>query len=247
MTTIYRKSTGLQDTELHYCPGCSHGTVHKLVAEVLEEMGAVDTAIGVCPVGCAVLAGNYFNCDVIEAAHGRAPAVATAVKRLHPTQPVFTYQGDGDLASIGAAEIVHAAMRGEKFTTIFINNAIYGMTGGQMAPTTLLGQRATTAPLGRTVEQAGSPIRMAEMLSTLDGLVYAERVCVTDIPHLNKAKRAIRKAFQKQMAGEGFTFIEVLAACPTNWGMDIVEANQWLLDNMAAYYPLGVIKDKEAE
>ncbi|MBE6918731.1 MAG: 2-oxoglutarate oxidoreductase [Ruminococcaceae bacterium] len=247
MTTIYRKSTGLQDTELHYCPGCSHGTVHKLVAEVLEEMGAVDTAIGICPVGCAVLAGNYFNCDVIEAAHGRAPAVATAVKRLHPTQPVFTYQGDGDLASIGAAEIVHAAMRGEKFTTIFINNAIYGMTGGQMAPTTLLGQRATTAPLGRTVEQAGSPIRMAEMLSTLDGLVYAERVCVTDIPHLNKAKKAIRKAFQKQMAGEGFTFIEVLAACPTNWGMDIVEANQWLLENMAAYYPLGVIKDKEAE
>ena len=247
MTTIYRKSTGLQDTELHYCPGCSHGTVHKLVAAVLEEMGAVDTAIGVCPVGCAVLAGNYFNCDVIEAAHGRAPAVATAVKRLHPTQPVFTYQGDGDLASIGAAEIVHAAMRGEKFTTIFINNAIYGMTGGQMAPTTLLGQRATTAPLGRTVEQAGSPIRMAEMLSTLDGLVYAERVCVTDIPHLNKAKKAIRKAFEKQMRGEGFTFIEVLAACPTNWGMDIVEANQWLLDNMAAYYPLGVIKDKEAE
>ena len=236
MTTIYRKSKGLQDTELHYCPGCSHGTVHKLVAEVLEEMGAVDTAIGVCPVGCSVLAGNYFDFDVIEAAHGRAPAVATAVKRLHPDQVVFTYQGDGDLASIGAAEIVHAAMRGEKFTTIFINNAIYGMTGGQMAPTTLLGQRATTAPLGRTVEQAGSPIRVSEMLSTLDGLVYAERVCVTDIPNLNKAKKAIRKAFQKQMA-----------ACPTNWGMDIVEANQWLMENMAAYYPLGVIKDKEAE
>ena len=247
MTTIYRKSKGLQDTELHYCPGCSHGTVHKLVAEVLEEMGAVDTAIGVCPVGCSVLAGNYFDFDVIEAAHGRAPAVATAVERLHPDQVVFTYQGDGDLASIGAAEIVHAAMRGEKFTTIFINNAIYGMTGGQMAPTTLLGQRATTAPLGRTVEQAGSPIRVSEMLATLDGLVYAERVCVTDIPNLNKAKRAIRKAFQKQMAGEGFTFIEVLAACPTNWGMDIVEANQWLKENMAAYYPLGVIKDKEAE
>ena len=247
MTTIYRKSTGLQDTELHYCPGCSHGTVHKLVAEVLEEMGAVGTAIGVCPVGCSVLAGNYFDCDVIEAAHGRAPAVATAVKRLHPDQVVFTYQGDGDLASIGAAEIVHAAMRGEKFTTIFINNAIYGMTGGQMAPTTLLGQRATTAPLGRTAEQAGSPIRVSEMLATLDGLVYAERVCVTDIPNLNRAKKAIRKAFQKQMAGEGFTFIEVLAACPTNWGMDIVEANQWLMENMAAYYPLGVIKDKEAE
>ena len=247
MTTVYKKTAGLQDTELHYCPGCSHGTVHKLVAEVLEEMGAVNTAIGVCPVGCAVLAGNYFACDVIEAAHGRAPAVATAVKRLHPDQPVFTYQGDGDLASIGAAEIVHAAMRGEKFTTIFINNAIYGMTGGQMAPTTLLGQRATTAPLGRTAEQAGSPIRVSEMLATLDGLVYAERVCVTDIPNLNKAKRAIRKAFQKQMAGEGFTFIEVLAACPTNWGMDILEANQWLMENMAAYYPLGVIKDKEAK
>ena len=247
MTTIYRKSTGLQDTELHYCPGCSHGTVHKLVAEVLEEMGAVGTAIGVCPVGCAVLAGNYFDCDVIEAAHGRAPAVATAVKRLHPDQVVFTYQGDGDLASIGAAEIVHAAMRGEKFTTIFINNAIYGMTGGQMAPTTLIGQKATTCPSGRTREQAGMPIRVSEMLSTLDGCVYAERVCVTDIQNLNKAKRAIKKAFQKQMAGEGFTFIEVLAACPTNWGMDIVEANQWLMENMAAYYPLGVIKDKEAE
>ncbi len=247
MKTIYRKSTGLQDTELHYCPGCSHGTVHKLVAEVLEEMGAVGTAIGVCPVGCAVLAGNYFACDVVEAAHGRAPAVATAIKRLHPDQPVFTYQGDGDLASIGAAEIVHAAMRGEKFTTIFINNAIYGMTGGQMAPTTLLGQRATTAPAGRTAEQAGMPIRVSEMLATLDGLAYAERVCVTDIPSLNRAKKAIQKAFRMQMEGKGFTFIEVLAACPTNWGMDIVEANQWLKENMAAYYPLGVIKDKEAE
>ena len=247
MKTIYAKSKGLQDTELHYCPGCSHGIVHKLIAEVLEEMNAVETAIAICPVGCAVLAGNYFACDTIEAAHGRAPAVATAVKRLHPNQPVFTYQGDGDLASIGAAEIVHAAMRGEKFTTIFINNAIYGMTGGQMAPTTLIGQRATTAPLGRTVEQAGSPIRVSEMLATLDGLVYAERVCVTDIPNLNKAKRAIRKAFQKQMAGEGFTFVEVLAACPTNWGMDIMEANQWLMENMAAYYPLGVIKDTEVQ
>ena len=247
MTTIYRKSKGLQDTELHYCPGCSHGTVHKLVAEVLEEMGAVDTAIGVCPVGCSVLAGNYFDFDVIEAAHGRAPAVATAVKRLHPDQVVFTYQGDGDLASIGAAEIVHAAMRGEKFTTIFINNAIYGMTGGQMAPTTLLGQRATTAPLGRTVEQAGSPIRVSEMLSTLDGLVYAERVCVTDIPHLNKAKKAIRKAFEKQMAGEGFTFIEVLSTCPTNWGLTPLKANEWLKENMIPYYPLGVIKETNTE
>lgn len=247
MKTIYAKSKGLQDTELHYCPGCSHGIVHKLIAETLEEMGAIDTAIGVCPVGCSVFAGNYFACDMLEAAHGRAPAVATGVKRTHPNVPVFTYQGDGDLASIGAAEIVHAAMRGEKFTTIFINNAIYGMTGGQMAPTTLIGQRATTAPLGRTVEQAGKPMRVAEMLSTLDGLVYAERVCVVDIPHLMKAKKAIKKAFERQMNGDGFTFIEVLAACPTNWGMDIHEANKWLMDNMAAYYPLGVIKDAEVQ
>lgn len=247
MKTIYMKSKGLQDTELHYCPGCSHGIVHKLVAETIEEMGAIDTTIGVCPVGCSVFAGNYFACDMIEASHGRAPAVATAVKRTHPDVPVFTYQGDGDLASIGAAEIVHAAMRGEKFTTIFINNAIYGMTGGQMAPTTLIGQTATTAPLGRTVQQAGMPMRVAEMLSTLDGLVYAERVCVVDIPHLMKAKKAIKKAFERQMKGDGFTFIEVLSACPTNWGMDIHEANKWLMDNMAAYYPLGVIKDTEVK
>ena len=247
MKTIYTKSKGLQDTELHYCPGCSHGIVHKLVAETIEEMGAIDTTIGVCPVGCSVFAGNYFACDMIEASPGRAPAVATAVKRTHPDVPVFTYQGDGDLASIGAAEIVHAAMRGEKFTTIFINNAIYGMTGGQMAPTTLIGQTATTAPLGRTVQQAGMPMRVAEMLSTLDGLVYAERVCVVDIPHLMKAKKAIKKAFERQMKGDGFTFIEVLSACPTNWGMDIHEANKWLMDNMAAYYPLGVIKDTEVK
>ena len=243
MTTVYKKSAGLQDTEMHYCPGCSHGIVHKLVAEVMEEMGLIDTAILVCPVGCAVFAGNYFACDTIEAAHGRAPAVATGVKRTHPDQLVLTYQGDGDLASIGAAEIVHAAMRGEKFTTIFINNAIYGMTGGQMAPTTLLGQKATTAPLGRQKESQGSPMRVAELLSTMDGLVYAERVCVTDIPNLMKAKKAIRKAFEKQLAGEGFTFVEVLATCPTNWGMAPLEANRWLMENMAAYYPLGVIKE----
>ena len=243
MTTIYRKSKGLQDVPMHYCPGCSHGIVHKLIAEVMEEMDLIQQAIAICPVGCSVFAGSYFACDAIEAAHGRAPAVATAVKRTHPNQPVFTYQGDGDLASIGAAEIVHAAMRGEHVTTIFINNAIYGMTGGQMAPTTLLGQRATTAPGGRTKEQAGCPMRVAELLSTLEGLVYAERVCVVDIPHLNQAKRAIRKAFEKQMAGEGFTFVEVLAACPTNWGMDPIGANRWLMEHMAEYYPLGVVKE----
>ena len=246
MAVVYEKSRGLTDAELHYCPGCHHGIIHKLIAETLVELDLLDGAIGVCPVGCSVLAFKYFNCDMLEAAHGRAPAVATGIKRTHPDQAVFTYQGDGDLASIGAAEIVHAAMRGEKFTTIFVNNAIYGMTGGQMAPTTLIGQKATTAPLGRTKEQAGMPIRVAEMLSTLDGCVYAERVCVTAIPHLNKTKKALRKAFQRQMAGDGFTFVEVLAACPTNWGMEIEEANQWLMENMAAYYPLGVIKDTEA-
>ncbi len=242
-TVLYKKTAGLQDRELHYCPGCSHGIVHKLIAEVMEEMGIIDETIAVCPVGCAVFAGNYLACDTIEAAHGRAPAVATGIKRTHPDQPVFTYQGDGDLASIGAAEIVHAAMRGEKFTTIFINNAIYGMTGGQLAPTTLIGQTATTAPGGRTKEQHGEPMQVAEMLSTLHGLVYAERVCVTDIPNIMKAKKAIKKAFTKQMNKEGFTFVEVLCACPTNWGMTTLEANQWVKDHMAAYYPLGVIKE----
>ena len=247
MAIVYEKSKALTDKELHYCPGCHHGIVHKLIAETLEELNLTDEVIAACPVGCSVFAGNYFNFDTQEAAHGRAPAVATGIKRTHPTQPVFTYQGDGDLASIGCAEIVHAAMRGEKFTTIFINNAIYGMTGGQMAPTTLIGQKATTAPKGRTKEQAGMPIRMAEMLSTLDGCVYAERVCVTDIPHLNKAKKAIKKAFEKQMAGEGFTFIEVLSTCPTNWGMTALKANEWLKNEMAAYYPLGVIKESTPE
>ena len=247
MAVVYQKSAGLTDKELHYCPGCNHGIIHKLVAESLDELGLLDSTIGVCPVGCSVFAYNYFTCDMLEAAHGRAPAVATGIKRTHPTQPVFTYQGDGDLASIGAAEIVHAAMRGEKFTTIFVNNAIYGMTGGQMAPTTLIGQKATTCQLGRTVEQAGMPIRMAEMLSTLDGLVYAERVCVTDIANLNKAKKAIKKAFQIQMEGKGFTFIEVLSTCPTNWGMTPLKAIDWLKENMVPYYPLGVIKDTSAE
>ena len=247
MAIVYEKSKALTDRELHYCPGCHHGIIHKLIAETLEELNLTDEVIAVCPVGCSVFAGNYFNFDTQEAAHGRAPAVATGIKRTHPTQPVFTYQGDGDLASIGCAEIVHAAMRGEKITTIFINNAIYGMTGGQMAPTTLIGQKATTAPKGRTKEQAGMPIRMAEMLSTLDGCVYAERVCVTDIPHLNKAKKAIKKAFEKQIAGEGFTFIEVLSTCPTNWGMTPLKANEWLKNEMAAYYPLGVIKESTPE
>ena len=247
MAVVYEKSKGLTDAELHYCPGCHHGIIHKLIAESLVELGLLDEAIGVCPVGCSVVAFKYFNCDMLEAAHGRAPAVATGIKRTHPTQAVFTYQGDGDLASIGAAEIVHAAMRGEKFTTVFVNNAIYGMTGGQMAPTTLIGQKATTCQEGRTVAQAGMPIRVAEMLSTLDGCVYAERVCVTDIPNLNKAKKAIKTAFQKQMNNEGFTFVEILSTCPTNWGLTPVKAVQWLKENMIPYYPLGVIKDQGLE
>ena len=247
MAIVYEKSKGLTDVELHYCPGCHHGIIHKLVAESLVELGLLDEAIGVCPVGCSVFAFKYCSCDMQEAAPGRAPAVATGIKRTHPNQAVFTYQGDGDLASIGAGEIVHAAMRGEKFTTIFINNAIYGMTGGQMAPTTLIGQKASTCPTGRTVEQAGMPIRVSEMLATLDGCVYAERVCVTDMANLNKAKRAIKKAFEKQMRNEGFTFVEVLSTCPTNWGMTPLKANEWLKNEMAAYYPLGVIKDISAE
>ena len=247
MQTVFKKTPILTDAVLHYCPGCGHGIVHRLVAEVVEELGIQDRTIAIVPVGCAVFGYKYFNLDSIEAAHGRAPAVGTGVKRTDPNRVVFTYQGDGDLASIGAAEIVHAAHRGEKITTIFINNAIYGMTGGQMAPTTLIGQRATTCQSGRTVEQAGMPIRVAEMLSTLDGCVYAERVCVTDIANINKAKRAIKKAFEKQMNREGFTFIEVLSTCPTNWGMTPLKAVDWLKENMIPYYPLGVIKDSSAE
>ncbi|NLI54317.1 MAG: 2-oxoglutarate oxidoreductase [Clostridiales bacterium] len=244
MSIVYQRSRGLTGAEMHYCPGCTHGVVHKLVAEALEELGLIGSAVGVAPVGCSVFAYNYFACDMQEAAHGRAPAVATGIKRTHPDLAVFTYQGDGDLAAIGTAEIVHAAMRGEKITTIFINNAIYGMTGGQMAPTTLLGQKATTAPQGRDKAHYGMPIRMAELLSTLDGCVYAERVTVVDVPNILKAKRAIKKAFELQVSGAGFTFVEVLSTCPTNWGLTPLEAVDWLKTNMIPYYPLGVTADR---
>lgn len=247
MAIVYQKSKGLTDVELHYCPGCTHGIVHKLVAETLEELDVLGSAVGVAPVGCSVFAYNYFNCDMHEAAHGRAPAVATGIKRVLPEHVVFTYQGDGDLAAIGTAEIVHAAMRGEKFTTIFINNAIYGMTGGQMAPTTLVGQRATTAPLGRDREHYGSPIRMSEMLATIDGAAYIERVTVTTPANIIKAKRAIKKAFQLQIEGRGFTMIEVLSTCPTNWGLTPVEALEWVNNNMVPAFPLGVFRDITAE
>ena len=247
MAIVYQKSAGLTDHELHYCPGCHHGIIHKLVAESLVELGLLDDAIGVCPVGCSVFAYNYFSCDMQEAAHGRAPAVATGIKRTHPDQCVFTYQGDGDLASIGAAEIVQAAMRGEKFTTIFVNNAIYGMTGGQMAPTTLPGQVTQTSPYGRDVETVGYPLRVCEMLSELDGPAYLERVAVNDVKSVRKAKKAIKKAFTYQTEGKGFSLIEILSTCPTNWGMTPVEATKWLEDNMKPYYHLGVFKDKYAK
>ncbi|NLH58675.1 MAG: MFS transporter, partial [Clostridiales bacterium] len=229
----------------HYCPGCTHGIVHRLIAEVMDELDIREKTIGVAPVGCAVFAYEYFNCDMQEAAHGRAPAVATGIKRVHPDKIVFTYQGDGDLASIGPAEIVHAAARGEKISTIFINNAIYGMTGGQMAPTSLIGQVTTTSPYGRQVDQAGYPIRMSEMLATLDGAVYIERVSVHDIRHIARAKRAIKKSFELQIAGKGFSLVEVLSTCPTNWGMSPLESLDWLKDNMIPYYPLGVKKEAE--
>ena len=243
MATVFAKTNMLCDTPLHYCPGCTHGIIHRLVAESLQELGTGETAIGVAPVGCAVFAYNYFNCDMMEAAHGRAPAVATGIKRVHPDKAVFTYQGDGDLASIGAAEIVHAATRGEKITTIFVNNAIYGMTGGQMAPTTLPGQVTTTSPYGRDVAHCGYPVRVSEMLSTLDGPAYIERVSVHDVKHIKQAKVAIKKAFELQMAGSGFTLVEVLSTCPTNWGKTPKESLEWLQSDMLPTYPLGVYKD----
>ena len=248
MAIVYQKTNGLTDAELHYCPGCTHGIVHKLVAETLDEMDVLDRTIGVAPVGCAVFAYNYFNCDMHEAAHGRAPAVATGIRRASdPGTIVFTYQGDGDLAAIGTAEIIHAAMRGEKITTIFINNAIYGMTGGQMAPTTLIGQKATTCPAGRSEEWSGLPIKMSEMLAAVPSSYYIERVAVNNTANIVKAKKAIAKAFRYQKEGKGFCMVEVLSTCPTNWGMSPVEAMTWLEENMMPYYPLGVYKDKEAE
>ncbi len=243
MAIVFEKTKMLCEKPFHYCPGCTHGIIHRLVAESLDELGLGDTAIGVAPVGCAVFAYDYFNCDMLEAAHGRAPAVATGVKRVQPQKAVFTYQGDGDLASIGAAEIVHAATRGEKITVIFVNNAIYGMTGGQMAPTTLPGQVTTTSPYGRDVNHCGYPVHVCEMLSTLNGPAYIERVSVHDVPNVKKAKSAIQKAFQLQMEGRGFTMVEVLSSCPTNWGKTPKEALEWVKSDLIPAYPLGVYKD----
>jgi 2-oxoglutarate ferredoxin oxidoreductase subunit beta len=243
MAVVFEKTKLLTDNILHYCPGCTHGIIHRLVAEALDELGLGSRAVGVAPVGCSVLAYNYFNMDMVQAAHGRAPAVATGIKRARPDSVVFTYQGDGDLAAIGTAETVHAATRGENITVIFVNNAIYGMTGGQMAPTSLPGQVTQTSPYGRDVKSAGHPIRVCELLSSLDGVRYAERVAADSVKNVRSAKRAIKKAFELQAAGEGFTIVEVLSTCPTNWGMDPVKALDWLRENMMPYYPLGVYKD----
>lgn len=247
MAVIYEKSVGLTETPFHYCPGCTHGVIHKLVAEVLVELGVLDSAIGIASVGCSVLAYNYFNCDMQQASHGRAPAVATGVKRVHPDKIVFTYQGDGDLAAIGTSEIVHAAHRGEKITTIFVNNAIYGMTGGQMAPTTLVGQKTTTSPDGRMESLSGKPIKISEMLATIDGAKFVERVSVDSPANIKKAKKAIKKAFQCQLEGKGFSIVEVLSTCPTNWGLTPVKSLEWVKENMIPYYPLGNFRDFEEE
>lgn len=240
---VYQKPRLLNDNPMHYCPGCSHGVVHKLIAEVIDEMGMAEKAVGVSPVGCAVFMYNYLDIDCQEAAHGRAPALATAIKRLWPDRLVFTYQGDGDLACIGTAETIHALNRGENITIIFINNAIYGMTGGQMAPTSLPGQVTQTTPYGRDTSVAGYPVRVCEMLSTLDGVAYAERVSVDSVPNIRKARAAIKKAFENQINKKGFSIVEVLSSCPTNWGLTPAEALDWLRDNMIPYYPLGVYKD----
>ncbi len=244
---VFDKPKALTDVPLHYCPGCTHGIIHRLVAEAIDELGILGKTVGVAPVGCAVMAYDYFACDMVEAAHGRAPAVATGLKRAMPENVIFTYQGDGDLASIGMAETVHAATRNENITVIFVNNAIYGMTGGQMAPTSLPGQVTQTSPYGRDVKTVGYPIRVCEMLSALDGPELIQRVAVNNVKNVMAAKKAIKKAFQNQIDGKGFSLIEVVSSCPTNWGMTPSNALKWLEENMIPYYPLGVYKDRSAK
>lgn len=244
MAVVFKKPSTLTDAPLHYCPGCTHGIIHRLVAEAIEELGVEGKTVGVASVGCSVMCYDYFSCDMVQAPHGRAQAVATGLKRAKPENVIFTYQGDGDLAAIGTAETVHAATRGENITVIFVNNAIYGMTGGQMAPTTLPGQVTQTTPTGRDVAYAGFPVRVCEMLSTLSGVAYAERVAVDSVPNIRKAAAAIKKAFTCQIEKKGFSIVEILSTCPTNWGLTPVEALQWLRDNMMPYYPLGVYADK---
>ncbi len=244
---VFEKPKAMSPDVLHYCPGCTHGIIHRLIAETLDELNVTGKAVGIAPVGCSVLAYNYFECDMVQAPHGRAPAVATGIKRAKPENIVFTYQGDGDLAAIGTAETIHSANRSENITVIFVNNAIYGMTGGQMAPTTLPGQVTQTTPFGRNVQTAGYPIRVCEMLSTLEGTYYAERVSVDSVKNVKATKKAIKKAFENQIANKGFSIVEVLSTCPTNWGLDPVKSLDWLRENMMPFYPLGVYKDKDLE
>ena len=245
MAIIFQKPKALTDAVLHYCPGCTHGIVHRLVAEAIDELGIEGKTIGIAPVGCSVMAYDYFGCDMIEASHGRAPAVATGVKRSLPDHVVFTYQGDGDLASIGLCETVSCACRGENVTIIFINNAIYGMTGGQMAPTSLIGQVTQTSPYGRDPKTQGMPIRICELLSTLDAPAYLERVAVNNVMHVRQAKKAILKAFKNQVEGKGFSLVEVVSTCPTNWGLTPDKACAFVEEKMIPFYPLGNFKDKE--
>lgn len=247
MRTVFAPPEALTKNTFHYCPGCTHGIIHRLVAEAIDGLGIREQTIGVASVGCSVLAYQYFNTDMQQAAHGRAPAVATGIKRALPGSAVFTYQGDGDLASIGMAEVIHAAARGERITVIFVNNACYGMTGGQLAPTTLIGQVTTTSPVGRQVEVIGYPIRMAEILATLDGAAYITRVSVHDPAHVRQAKRAIHHAFEVQLRGAGFSMVEVLSTCPTNWGKKPVESLAWLREKMLPQYPLGVFKEERSD
>ena len=244
---VYEKPHALSDTVFSYCPGCTHGIAHRLVAEVIDELGIEGKTVGVAPVGCSVMAYDYFECDMIQAAHGRAPAVATGIKRVNPDNVVFTYQGDGDLAAIGTAETVHAAARGENITVIFINNAVYGMTSGQMAPTTLPGQVTLTTPYGRDVTTAGHPIKVCELLATLDGACYLERCALDTVAHVRAAKRAILKGFTYQIEKKGFSLIELISTCPTNWGLDPVKSLDWLREKMLPHYPLGVYKDIKTE
>ncbi|MGB9813710.1 MAG: thiamine pyrophosphate-dependent enzyme [Thermovenabulum sp.] len=243
MKVVFERPKSLQETKTHYCPGCGHGVIHRLVAEVMDELDIREKTIGVAPVGCSVLAYNYFNCDMQQAAHGRAPAVATGIKRVLPENVVFTYQGDGDLAAIGTAEIVHAAARGENITVIFVNNAIYGMTGGQMAPTTLIGQKTETSPYGRDPKVAGYPVKVCEMLSVLDGSAYLARAQVTDVKNILKAKSYIKKAFETQLKEKGFSLVEILSPCPTNWGMTPSNAVEWVKNEMTKVFPPGIFKD----
>ena len=241
---IYSRPELLTDNITHYCPGCGHGVVHRLVAEVLAEMNLTDRTVAVAPVGCAVFAYNYIDVDWIEAAHGRAPAVATAVARLNPDNFVFTYQGDGDLSAIGTAETIHAANRGENITIIFINNAIYGMTGGQMAPTTLVGMKTSTSPYGRDVHLHGYPLKMADIAAQLEGTAYVTRQSVQSVPAIRKAKKAIRKAFENSMAGKGSNLVEIVSTCNSGWKMSPAKSNEWMVENMFPFYPLGDLKDK---